>query len=69
MLRTIVVGLLAAQVIPAHAAAQSCQREGVTVQILGSGGRRVSAERASTRKISSRSPNSWTASGRKAGHD
>jgi ribonuclease BN (tRNA processing enzyme) len=47
MFRSIVIGFLAAALIPVGASAQDCERGSVTVQILGSGGPRVNPFRSS----------------------
>jgi ribonuclease BN (tRNA processing enzyme) len=46
--RSIVIGLLAATLIPVVAAAQNCEPDSVAVQILGSGGPRINPFRSST---------------------
>jgi ribonuclease BN (tRNA processing enzyme) len=48
MRRSIVLGLLAATLIPVVAAAQNCEPDSVAVQILGSGGPRINPFRSST---------------------
>lgn len=48
MRRSIAIGLLAAILIPAGASAQNCEPDSVAVQILGSGGPRISPFRSST---------------------
>jgi ribonuclease BN (tRNA processing enzyme) len=48
MRRSIVLGLLAATLNPAVAAAQNCEPDSVAVQILGSGGPRINPFRSST---------------------
>lgn len=48
MRRSIVIGLLAAILIPAGASAQNCESDSVAIQILGSGGPRINPFRSST---------------------
>lgn len=48
MRRSIVIGLLAATLIPVDASAQNCEPNSVAVQILGSGGPRINPFRSST---------------------
>ncbi|HZM47908.1 MAG TPA: MBL fold metallo-hydrolase [Burkholderiales bacterium] len=48
MRRSIVIGLLAAILIPAAVSAQNCEPGSVAVQILGSGGPRINPFRSST---------------------
>src|SRR5262245_60018746 len=45
---SIVIGLLAATLIPVAASAQNCEPSSVSLQILGSGGPRINASRWST---------------------
>jgi ribonuclease BN (tRNA processing enzyme) len=45
---SIVIGLLAATLIPVSASAQNCESGSVSVQILGSGGARINPFRSST---------------------
>ena len=48
MRRSIVIGLLAATLIPGCASAQNCEPDSVAVQILGSGGPRINPFRSSS---------------------